>query len=358
MKISHIILFIVASIITCKGEKPCSPLDSSCNLLGYILPDLISNSNRKIKFNGLNYLTILSSTSVRLGWTAATSTVGSPIEYNIYSANTSGGQNFSTPLQTVAGVTTATITGITAGTNNYYVVRAKDIAGNVDTNTNERAALFNGLIRFIPLDSGSLTTGEKIGGGAVTAIGSPSTTSTDRKGTVNNAYTLNGSTQHFTFSETTPVALPTGSASKTFCAWTRTTNLNSQTIIGYGGNTTGHANFLMIHDIGYTYLAYDQSGSFANNSDASSTFTNGNWNFVCVTILRTATANICGFQLNDSYLGENVNVTTALNSINNTTGKIGAFSNTLSQRFNGSIAEVSIWNRILTQAEMLAVSKN
>ncbi|MDX1959293.1 MAG: LamG-like jellyroll fold domain-containing protein [Leptospiraceae bacterium] len=370
----HHIIFILFAILSCKPKKPCSPIDSSCNPLGYILPDLIINNVRKsntpnistgtnsntgtITFTGLKYLTILSATSVRLDWEAATSTTSGSIEYNIYSASISGGQNFSTPLQTLTNVTTATITGITASTNNYYVVRAKDASGKVDTNTNERAALFNGLIRFIPLDSSALATGEKIGGGAVTAFGTPSATSADRKGTVNNAYTLNGSSQHFEFSQTTPVALPTGNSNKTVCAWLRTnSSAFAQTFFGYGQTNGQQANYYLQHTAPNYYFTYDQYSSFSVQSPVFSNVTYTNWNFSCISY--NTTGSLFGFLLNENY-AEAVNSLATMNSLNNSPATIGKFSFTppLSNYFNGSIAEVSFWNRTLTKAEMLTISKN
>lgn len=236
------VLAIISSSY-CNYKSPCSPFDSSCNPLGYFLPDLIkpkstasTATTASITFKGLDSLTILSPTSVKLDWTAATSTTTGSIEYNVYRATTSGAQVFSTPVQTVAG-TTVTITGITAGTNNYYIVRAKDSAGTMDTNTSEKAALFNGLIRFIPLDSGSLATGEKIGNAAVTATGAPPLTGTDRRGIVNNAYALNGTSQFFQFPHLTPVALPILNASRTICLWARITSFAPAIpiLVSYGG---------------------------------------------------------------------------------------------------------------------------
>lgn len=80
------------------------------------------------------------SVSTRLGWTAASDPDNSTssIVYLVYrstSAITSTNITSITPFTTAAGATAYTDTGLTQGTTYYYVVRAKDPAGNTDTNT-------------------------------------------------------------------------------------------------------------------------------------------------------------------------------------------------------------------------------
>ncbi len=83
--------------------------------------------------------TALSGGSISLTWTASSS--GGVDQYNIYRATTSGGHNYSSPTYTVSsGTTTYTDTSTTDGVTYYYVVRAQDSVGNVDTNTNEVSA--------------------------------------------------------------------------------------------------------------------------------------------------------------------------------------------------------------------------
>ena len=73
---------------------------------------------------------------MNLTWAAATDP-STPITYDIYWATTAGGENYATPSQTSTSATGATVTGLTDGTPYYFVVRAKDSAGNEDTNTVE-----------------------------------------------------------------------------------------------------------------------------------------------------------------------------------------------------------------------------
>jgi hypothetical protein len=356
-------ILLLAFFVNCKQSSPCSPFDTSCTPLGYFLPDLIkpkstastasTATTASITFKGLDYLTILSPTSVKLDWTTATSTATGSIEYNVYRATTSGAQVFTTPLQTVAGTTTATITGITAGTNNYYIVRAKDSAGTVDTNTSEKAALFNGLIRFIPLDSGALTTGEKIGNAAVTAFATPPLTGTDRRGIVNNAYSLNGTSQYFQFPNSTPVALPSLDNSRTICLWARITNFAAAIpiLVSYGG--TVYFYFTVNMELGRP--PFLRTGFFSPSAVVTGppVTPQANWNFLCTVYVSGGYFN---FLMNSTY-SETINATNA--GIDNAGNAfIGKYAGAATDFFPGSISDVSIWNRALTEAEMKAVSKN
>jgi hypothetical protein len=79
--------------------------------------------------------------SYHLSWQAATDNVtpSSKIVYNIYQATTSGGEDFSTPTYSTAPGATSFDTPQLASTKTFYfVVRARDQAGNEDSNTVER----------------------------------------------------------------------------------------------------------------------------------------------------------------------------------------------------------------------------
>ncbi len=94
-------------------------------------------------FVGLGSATAISTTDIDLAWTAATDdvTVSSGIEYLIYVSLSSGGQNFTSPsFVTLPGATTYTVANLSASTTYYFVVRARDEAGNVDSNTVEYLA--------------------------------------------------------------------------------------------------------------------------------------------------------------------------------------------------------------------------
>jgi hypothetical protein len=79
--------------------------------------------------------------SYHLSWEAATDKVTSSrkIVYEIYQATTPGGEDFSLPTYTTArGVTSFDTPQLPTGKSFYFVVRARDQAGNEDSNTIER----------------------------------------------------------------------------------------------------------------------------------------------------------------------------------------------------------------------------
>ncbi|MEC4686472.1 MAG: fibronectin type III domain-containing protein [Nitrospirota bacterium] len=96
-------------------------------------------------FGGVDTATVVSSTEIDLTWTAATDDVtpSANIVYLIYISTTPGGQDFLVPpnFTTAAGATTYSVTGLSSSTTYYFVVRARDEAGNVDTNTVEMSAI-------------------------------------------------------------------------------------------------------------------------------------------------------------------------------------------------------------------------
>jgi hypothetical protein len=81
------------------------------------------------------------SASYELRWDAATDDVtpARKIVYDIYQATTSGGEDFSSATYTTRrGVTTFTTPPLPADESFYFVVRARDRAGNRDSNLVER----------------------------------------------------------------------------------------------------------------------------------------------------------------------------------------------------------------------------
>jgi hypothetical protein len=55
-------------------------------------------------------------------------------------ASSAGGESYATPTKTVTGATTTAVGGLTPNTTYFFVVRAKDAAGNQDANTSEKSA--------------------------------------------------------------------------------------------------------------------------------------------------------------------------------------------------------------------------
>ena len=80
-------------------------------------------------------------TPVTLTWQAASDETTPPslIVYDVYLATRQGGEDFSTPTWTTPpGATTFKTPGLPSHGTFYFVVRARDQAGNEDVNTVER----------------------------------------------------------------------------------------------------------------------------------------------------------------------------------------------------------------------------
>jgi hypothetical protein len=94
-------------------------------------------------FAGLTMVTNVEATTAQLNWAAATDpqTDQADMLYDVYQATTAGGENFATPSATSApGATSINLSGLPSSTTLYWVVRARDEAGNEDTNTVELSA--------------------------------------------------------------------------------------------------------------------------------------------------------------------------------------------------------------------------
>jgi hypothetical protein len=88
-------------------------------------------------FAGITSATLVAgseTTQVTLAWDEATDDQTAPaqIKYDVYQALTSGGETFATATKTVTGVTTAVVT-VNPATTYYWIVRARDLAGNQNT---------------------------------------------------------------------------------------------------------------------------------------------------------------------------------------------------------------------------------
>lgn len=94
-------------------------------------------------FGGVATASAVGASSVALSWAPATDdvTASNQIVYLVYQASSSGGQSFASPtFTTMSGATGFVVSGLAPATTYYFVVRARDLAGNVDANTVERSA--------------------------------------------------------------------------------------------------------------------------------------------------------------------------------------------------------------------------
>jgi len=93
-------------------------------------------------FAGINTANLTNDTTARLCWTAATDDVTAPsgLLYDVYEATTPGGEVFTNPPResTPPGSTCVNVDGLTPSQEYCWVVRARDAAGNRDSNVVER----------------------------------------------------------------------------------------------------------------------------------------------------------------------------------------------------------------------------
>jgi hypothetical protein len=96
-----------------------------------------------LQFAGIKTAQAITPTQIDLSWDPAQSALvpSSGMVYLVYMATTPGGENFTSPtFTTSAGVSGYSVTNLAPGVTYYFVVRASDGAGTVDSNTVERSA--------------------------------------------------------------------------------------------------------------------------------------------------------------------------------------------------------------------------
>jgi hypothetical protein len=95
-------------------------------------------------FAGLTSITGVTATSVQLDWMPATDpqTPTAQIVYDVFQSTTQGGEVFTMPpaATSTPGATSITLSNLQPSSTLYWVVRARDLAGNEDTNTVELSA--------------------------------------------------------------------------------------------------------------------------------------------------------------------------------------------------------------------------
>ncbi|MFO0677472.1 MAG: hypothetical protein U0169_13135 [Polyangiaceae bacterium] len=95
-------------------------------------------------FAGITGTTGKTSTGITLTWNAAMDdqTAQADIVYDVFESTTAGGQVFTSPPKVTSepGATSVALTGLTPVSTLYWVVRARDKAGNRDTNVVEQSA--------------------------------------------------------------------------------------------------------------------------------------------------------------------------------------------------------------------------
>jgi hypothetical protein len=101
---------------------------------------IINNSNDvdRPTFSGATTAVNPTQTTINLAWSAGSDLSGNVV-YDVFLSGTSGCFDFTVPFITsVSNPTGTTVTGLTANTTYFFVVRARDPFGNVDLNEVEQ----------------------------------------------------------------------------------------------------------------------------------------------------------------------------------------------------------------------------
>jgi hypothetical protein len=209
----------------------------------------------------------------------------------------------------------------------------------------------NGLVGYWELDNN----GNDSSGNAYNGTVTGATATTDRSGAANRALMFSGAfggaagTEAVTIANETPFDLTTFSIT----AFVRIAPSNTQRVIVAKGSTTGYGNYTFRVNpdtgnfAGYLSLVYDTASGNFSATGSSAALTQGSYIHVAVTVDATAAR----FYVNGAATTSAANPTPpALNNSQVTIGRCtyGAFA--------GAIDSVRIYNRVLTPAEIAAIS--
>ncbi|MCU0823670.1 MAG: concanavalin [Leptospira sp.] len=195
----------------------------------------------------------------------------------------------------------------------------------------------NGLVAYYPLNGNS----NDFSGNDNHLTINIATATSDRNGYGNSAYAFDGTTF---LSRTSTVALPSGNARRTQCAWILTTSSISQHILGYGSNVASNGSGLMID----TTQAGIFGGGGGDDVLAPHEGITGEWVHICGTYDNAnASLYLNGVLRNTESKTWNTTANTAIQ-----VGRRIDFTG----NFFGSIDDVRIYNRVLSQAEIRALS--
>ena len=161
-------------------------------------------------------------------------------------------------------------------------------------------------------------------------------------GKINTAFDLDGTTNEYVAASST--GLPTGNNPRTLACWIKTNQPNAGVILNYGSGT-GHEVFIYVSN-------WDGAGNFyvgfrGNDFDSGIKVDDDEWHFVVFTfngsLMATYVDGVAGVSQEDT-----TDTATGSNFY------IGRRQDGL-YSFNGSVDEVAIWSRALTQPEITAL---
>ena len=230
----------------------------------------------------------------------------------------------------------------------YYVRAFAKINGNYTYGdqreffTTSNSSLSNGLVTYLPLNEDSKdysSTGNNLTGNAVKTVG--------RSNVRNSAYAFNGSNNYLTLSS--PRNLPSNNSVYSIAVWFKANVWNREmAIFGYGPSGTAAASNYMktMPSAGLLHYHWNLDFTFTRNL-----YTNA-WTHVVITYDGATERYYVNGQLINSW----PHPTSPL-FVNPTILSIGArvvnlAANDVKEYFNGSIDELRIYNRVISQSEV------
>lgn len=217
----------------------------------------------------------------------------------------------------------------------------------------------NGLVAFWPFNGNA----NDVSGNGINGTVNGPTLTTDRFGNLNNAYSFVGTTTNSDIITGNCSTFPSGNSPRSVSVWYKGINVSNtyQQLLGYGGQNCGESfiiNFnnpqIPISSNGkYEIQGHCQAFRQHNNSP---TPLNNVWNQIVVTYDGSV------FRFYNNGILVNTSSATTLNVV--TTSKIFCFGKQTNPSgtapyfldgvpgFNGSIDDIGIWNRALTQQEI------
>lgn len=249
--------------------------------------------------------------------------------------------NLSTVLQTGTYYVSQTIDGCES------LMRASVNVTIIEPSGNEQIPT-NGLVAYYPFNGNANDTSGNGANGTVTGA----TLTSDRFGNTNTAYNFDGANNYI---DAVISNIPKNNSARTISGWFKTNDAFSDpnkydaTIFNYGTLAKLQRLSLSIYQKGYLNLITGTTSSsddyYINNFD----YSNNDWYFFTITYDGTKLS----IYVNGKYVDQKaVNLNTVGNIF-----RIGQriSGDSVNEGFKGTIDDVAIWNRVLTQEEISAM---
>lgn len=206
----------------------------------------------------------------------------------------------------------------------------------------------NGLIAYYPFNGNA----NDQSGNAANGITTNTTLTSDRFGAPNTAYSFNGTTSAI---EALISNIPQNNSPRTISGWFKTNdafaapNKHEICIFNYGILAKTQRLSLSVYSKGYLNIVngpvFSDNSFYINNFD----YSNNDWYFYTLTY----DGSKASIFINGEFVSENI---ISLNTTGNTL-KIGQriSGDTTDESFKGKIDDIGIWNRVLTQTEIIAL---